>query len=86
MQTIVSSKGQTVIPEPIREQARLEPGDKLDVGYVNGLVILRKHQPLTASVARSLILSGRALPELTPADEAEVAEAIQSVRRRRRRA
>ena len=50
------------------------------------VVILRKHQPLTASVARSLILSGRALPELTPADEAEVAEAIQSVRRRRRRA
>jgi len=34
MQTIVSSKGQTVIPEPIREQARLEPGDKLDVGSV----------------------------------------------------
>jgi AbrB family looped-hinge helix DNA binding protein len=32
MITTLSTKGQTVIPERIREQARLKAGDKLDVG------------------------------------------------------
>lgn len=86
MQTTVSSKGQTVIPEPIREQARLRPGDKLDVGYVNGLVVMRKPVPLTPARARALILSGRDLPEMTAQDEEQVADAIQTVRRRRRQA
>lgn len=84
METTVSTKGQTVIPEPIREQARLKPGDKLDVGYVNGLVVLRKRVPLSAAQVRSLIHSGRELPELTAAGEEEVADAIRTVRRRRR--
>jgi AbrB family looped-hinge helix DNA binding protein len=84
MTTTVSTKGQTIIPESVREQARLEPGDQLDVGYVNGLVILRKRRPLTPAQARSLILSGRDLPEQTSADEAEVADAVKTVRRRRR--
>lgn len=54
-----------MIPEAIRDQARLHPGDKLEVGYVNGLVILRKRVSLTPAKARSLILSGRELPEAT---------------------
>ena len=85
MITTLSTKGQVVIPEPIREQARLKSGDQLDVGYVNGLLILRKREPLTAARARALILSGRDLPELTPAAEAEVQDAIATVRRRRAR-
>lgn len=84
MQTTVSSKGQTVIPEAIREQARLQPGDRLDVGYINGLVILRKQTPLTPTQARSLILGGKSLPEITQTDESEVVQAIKSVRGRRR--
>jgi AbrB family looped-hinge helix DNA binding protein len=83
MTTTLSTKGQTVIPEPIRDQARLRPGDKMDVGYVNGLVVLRKRQPLSAADARALILSGRGLPELTSADAEQVADAVQTVRRRR---
>jgi AbrB family looped-hinge helix DNA binding protein len=83
MMTTLSTKGQAVIPEAIREQARLKSGDKLDVGYVNGLVVLRKHAPLTAAQARSLILSGRSLPPQTAADEAAVAAAVTAVRRRR---
>jgi AbrB family looped-hinge helix DNA binding protein len=31
----VSVKGQTVIPEAIREQARIKAGDELDVGYAS---------------------------------------------------
>jgi AbrB family looped-hinge helix DNA binding protein len=85
MITSLSTKGQAVIPEAIREQARLRPGDKLEVGYVNGLVILRKQVALTAAKARALILSGRDLPEATSRDEAEVQDAIETVRRRRSR-
>ena len=35
----ISVKGQTVIPEAIREQARLQKGDELDFGYANGLIV-----------------------------------------------
>lgn len=80
----VSVKGQTVIPEAVREQARIKTGDELDVGYAHGLVIMRKRQKLTPARVRSLILSGRELPELTPADENIVARTIQMVRSRRR--
>ena len=80
----VSIKGQTVIPEAIREQARIHPGDELDVGYANGLVIMRKRKALTPAQIRSLILRGRELPELTPTDEASVARAVKRVRSRNR--
>jgi len=85
MITSLSTKGQAVIPEAIRDQARLRPGDKLEVGYVNGLVILRKRVALTPAKARALILSGRDLPEATAKEEAEVQDAIDTVRRRRSR-
>lgn len=74
-----------MIPEAIRDQARLRPGDKLEVGYVNGLVILRKRVALTPAKARTLILAGRNLPAATAKDEAEVQDAIETVRRRRSR-
>jgi AbrB family looped-hinge helix DNA binding protein len=80
----VSTKGQMVIPEAIREQARIRPGDEVDVGYVNGLVVLRKRRPLTPSRVRSLLLAGKDLPEQTGEDEQAVAAAIQRVRSRAR--
>lgn len=79
----VSVKGQTVIPEAVREQARIKAGDQLDVGYTNGLIVLRKRRPLTPADVRSLILSGRRLPQMTPADEIAVARAVQKIRSRR---
>lgn len=78
----VSVKGQMVIPESVREQARIRPGDEVDIGYANGLVVLRKRRPLTPSRVRSLLLAGNELPELTSKDEATVAQAIQRVRSR----
>ena len=78
----VSVKGQMVIPEPVREQARIKPGDEVDIGYANGLVVLRKRRPLTPARVRSLLLAGNDLPELTPANESAVARAIQRVRSR----
>ena len=84
MITRVSVKGQTVIPEAIREQARIKAGDELDVGFAGGLIVMRKRRPLTAARVRALLLAGRALPPLTPRDESAVADAIERVRRRAR--
>ena len=76
----VSVKGQMVIPE----QARIKSGDELDVGYANGLIVLRKRRAMTPARVRSLLLGGRELPEMTPADETTVARALQQVRSRRK--
>jgi AbrB family looped-hinge helix DNA binding protein len=84
--TTLSTKGQAVIPESIREQARLKTGDKLDVGYINGLVVLRKRMPFTPAQARALILAGRELPVQIARDEAAVRQVIAAVRKRRRAA
>ena len=79
----ISVKGQTVIPEAIREQARLQKGDELDVGYANGLIVMRKRQPMNAARIRKMLLAGSRLPEMTARDEAAVARAIQKVRSQR---
>jgi len=82
MLTTVSVKGQTVIPSPIREMARIKTGDQLDVGYSGGLIVMRKRQPLTASRVRALLLRGQNLPAMTAKDEGSVAKAVERVRRR----
>ena len=61
----VSVKGQTVIPEAIREMARIKAGDELDVGYCGGLIVMRKRRALTPARARALLLAGRELPDIT---------------------
>ena len=78
----ISVKGQTVIPEAIREQARIKAGDQLDVGYSGGLIVMRKRRALTPARVRSLLLAGRGLPTMTAKDEAAVSGAIQRVRSR----
>jgi len=78
----VSVKGQTVIPEFIREQARIKSGDELDVGYSGVLIVMRKRRALTPARVRSFLMAGRELPAMTPRDEANVAQAIQRVRSR----
>lgn len=85
MLTKVSSKGQTVIPAAIRELAQVGAGDELEVGYFGGMIFMRKREPLTAGRVRSLLLAGRRLPEMQPADELAVETALGRVRRRVRR-
>jgi len=80
----VSVKGQMVIPEGIRDQARIKSGDELEVGFFNGLIVLRKRRPLTPARVRSLLLAGRELPEETSRDEGTVFKAIERVRSRNR--
>lgn len=80
----VSSKGQLVIPEAIREQAGLAQGDQVDIGFADGLVILRKRQPLTRKRIRALLTGGRDHPEQTAQEEQDVVGLVREIRRRRR--
>lgn len=73
-----------VIPEGIRDQARIKSGDELEVGFFNGLIVLRKRRPLTPARVRALLLAGRELPEMTARDEGTVFQAIERVRSRNR--
>jgi AbrB family looped-hinge helix DNA binding protein len=82
MLTKISSKGQMVLPKAIREMARIGAGDELEIGYSAGMIVLRKPQPLDKAKVRRLLKEGRKLPELSASDEAEVAAAIDRVRRR----
>ena len=84
MLTKVSSKGQTVIPLAIRQMARIQAGDELDVGFAGGLVVLRKRRPLTTAKVMELLREGRQLPEITDKSMEEVDAARERVRRRQR--
>jgi|LauGreDrversion4_2_1035121.scaffolds.fasta_scaffold104011_2 AbrB family looped-hinge helix DNA binding protein len=85
MNATISSKGQLVIPESIREQARLRQGDKVDIGYTDGLVVLRKRVPLSSAQVRAMLVGGNDLPELASTDEQEVAAVVTEARKARRR-
>jgi AbrB family looped-hinge helix DNA binding protein len=85
MNATISSKGQLVIPESIREQARLRQGDKVDIGYTDGLVVLRKRVPLSSAQVRAMLVGGNDLPELASTDEQEVAAVVTEARTARRR-
>ena len=84
MNATISSKGQLVIPESIREQARLRQGDKVDIGFADGLVVLRKRLPLSSAQVRAMLAGGDELPVAAPADEQEVADVVTEVRKVRR--
>lgn len=83
MHATISSKGQLVIPEALREQASLKQGDRVDIGYWDGLIILRKRHPLTPARVRALLSGTRQLPEVTPESEEQVALAILETRKAR---
>lgn len=86
MQSNLSSKGRLVIPEAIREQARLHQGDKVDIGFADGLVVIRKRQPLPPARIRALLAGAEDLPSMTGRDSATVADVVAEVRASRRRA
>ena len=83
MITRVSSKGQTVIPAAIREKAKIQTGDELEVGCSNGLVVMRKRKALTAARVRKLLVAGYDLPNLDEVGEQAVEEAKQIARKNR---
>ena len=71
-----------VLPKAIREMARIDAGDKLEVGYSGGMIVLRKAEPLDSTRIRRLLREGRKMPELTADDAVAVRDALQRVRNR----
>ena len=57
MQTRVSSKGQVVLPGPIRRKLGLGPGDALDASVKSGQIILtpRHPRPAKATIRRDAV-------------------------------
>lgn len=73
METKVSSKGQVVLPSPLRQRLGLRPGDLLDVRVEGDAIVLRPrrtkrrkavivHDPITGLPALS---AGKNAPKLT---------------------
>ena len=44
MQTRVSTKGQVVLPGPLRRRLGIRPGDPLDASIEDGSIVLRPHR------------------------------------------
>ena len=44
--SVVTLKGQVVIPQPIRKALGLKPGDRLDVESIEGSIVLRPRRNL----------------------------------------
>ncbi len=80
MRTRVSTKGQVVIPQAVRDKLQLRPGDPLDTRIEGGHILLiptrkrsRKarilHDPLTGL---PVLTAGRNAPRLTSKQVAEI--------------
>lgn len=44
--TVLSAKGQVVIPQPIRSQLGLKPGDRFEVDVVDGAIVLKRRETM----------------------------------------
>ena len=73
MQTRVSTKGQVVLPGPIRRKLGLQPGDTLDASVKSGQIVLSPRQTriVKAVIRRDpitglpVLSAGRGAPPLT---------------------
>ena len=80
MQTRISSKGQVVLPNAIRQKLGLRPGDALDASVKSGQIVLtpRHARPRKAAVRRDAVTglpvlsAGPGAPRLTSAQVQEI--------------
>jgi len=80
METRVSSKGQVVLPSPVRRKLGLGPGDPLDVNIESGRIVLtprrvRGHKPkivIDPVTGFPALSAGPGVPQLTSADVEEM--------------
>ncbi len=80
MQTKVSTKGQIILPGPIRRRLGIRAGDSLDANIQDGCIVLtplKKHslkiRTITDPVTGLPVLSaGKGAPVLTSKDVAEI--------------
>jgi len=80
MQTTVSSKGQVVLPAPIRRRLGLRAGDPLDADIQGGSIVLtprkqrRRHTKITKDTVTGLpvLSAGVDAPPLSSKEVAEI--------------
>lgn len=80
MQTKVSTKGQVVLPGPVRRKLSIEPGDPLDIKIEDGRVVLIpqkkpwRQAKLVIDPATGLpaLSAGPDVPKLTSKEVAEI--------------
>jgi bifunctional DNA-binding transcriptional regulator/antitoxin component of YhaV-PrlF toxin-antitoxin module len=84
MNAVLTEDGMIAIPQELRQDAQLQPGDTLDVQLYKGTIVLRKRQPLTPEQCAGLLERSRSQPKPGPEDDAAVEQAIREVRARRR--
>lgn len=83
METRVSTKGQVVLPGPVRRKLGLRPGDALDVKAEGGRIVLTPRRPRSQRV--SIVLDPitglpvlAAGPEAPPLSSKQVQEILSS--------
>jgi AbrB family looped-hinge helix DNA binding protein len=84
MNAVLTEDGKISIPQELREDAQLKPGDTLDVQLYKGTLVLRKRQPLTVEQCADLLERSRSQPRPKPADDLAVERAIEEARAQRR--
>jgi AbrB family looped-hinge helix DNA binding protein len=80
MQTRVSTKGQVVLPGPIRRKLGIRAGDQLDAGIEEGRIVLTPHKKKTFETkiiedpitGVSVLYAGPDAPMLTSEQVAEM--------------
>jgi AbrB family looped-hinge helix DNA binding protein len=80
--TRMSSKGQVVIPEAIREELGLEPGTQFVVVGGRDTIILKSISPPSPGEFRAMLKTARQQARKAGMKPADVAAAVRKVRKR----
>ena len=81
--TTLSSKGQVVIPEEIRERLGLEPGAQFVVIADRDVVIFKLLEPPSLDDFKALVGQARKVAKQTGLTRADIANSVKRVRRSR---
>ena len=84
MNAVLTDDGKISLPAELRKDAKLQPGDTLEVQFYKGTIVMRKREPLTAEQCAALLEQSHSQPKPGPEDEAALEEAIRNVRAKRR--
>ena len=68
MNAVLTEDGTIAIPNELRQDAQLQPGDTLDVQLYKGTIVLRKRRPLTPEQCAALLERSRCQPSPRPED------------------
>jgi len=81
--TRMSSKGQVVIPEDIRNRLKLKSGSRFVVVGKNDVIILKTIAPLAMTEFDGLVSEARKQAKKAGLKPADISDAVKKVRRRK---